>query len=66
MAKVKFKQRTLDKATGVTHEPSDAFVEVSEAFAKRIKEIQAVPGNEDGYEFEEKPAPTPKRSKKDD
>lgn len=63
MAKVKFNIKTLDKATGVIHEPSNAFVEVSEAFAKRIKEIQSVKGNEKGYEFEDIKPKTSKPSK---
>lgn len=66
MAKVKFNIRTLDKATGVIHEPSNEFVEVSEAFAKRIKEIQSVKGNEKGYEWEAAKESKPKKADKHD
>lgn len=51
MPKVKFKTRVLDKATGVTHEPSDSFVDVSEQFAERIREIQKDERHKDSFEF---------------
>lgn len=51
MHKVKFNTRTLDKATGVIHEPSNEFVEVSEAFALRIKELQKDVRHKDSFEF---------------
>lgn len=38
MGNVKFKFKTLDKDTRVEYPASDAFVEVSEAFTKRILE----------------------------
>ena len=53
MAKVKFNTRILDRLSGVTHEPADTFVEVSEAFAQRIKEIQdSDVRHKDSFEFE--------------
>ena len=52
MAKVKFNIKTLDKSSGKMFEPSNEFVEVSEAFAKRIKEIMKNKFNAKGYEFE--------------
>lgn len=52
MALVKFHTRTLDKASGVIYEPSSEFVEVSEAFALRIKELMKDARHKDSWEFE--------------
>lgn len=52
MAKVKFNIKTLDKSSGVMFEPSNEFVEVSEAFAKRLKAIQMIEANKNAYEWE--------------
>lgn len=65
MAKVKFNIKTLDKSSGKTFEPSNEFVEVSEAFAKRIREIQKHPANKDGYEFKQVKQ-QPKKADKND
>lgn len=67
MHKVKFNTRTLDKATGAIYEPSNEFVEVSEAFALRIKELQKDVRHADSFEFQsakvEKPQSAPKKGK---
>lgn len=52
MALVKFHTRTLDKASGVTYEPSNEFVEVSEAFALRIKELMQDERHKGSWEFD--------------
>ena len=41
MVRVRFNTTILDRDSGETHYPSDEFVEISEAFAKRIREIQS-------------------------
>lgn len=41
MAKAKFNFKTLDADTNVIYQPSDEFVEVSDAFAKRLAEHSA-------------------------
>lgn len=46
MAKVKFKMNTLDKDTGVLYPMSDEFVDVSDAFAERLK-------GKEHFEFEQ-------------
>lgn len=70
MALVKFNTKTLDKASGETHLPSDEFVEISEAFARRIKEIQKDPRHKDSFEFkvlaEDEVKPVPARKRKYD
>lgn len=62
MAFVKFNTRTLDKATGVIHEPSNDFVEVSETFAQRIKELIKDARHKGSFEFK----PVIDKKKKDD
>lgn len=42
----------MDKATGAIYEPSNEFVEVSEAFALRIKELQKDVRHADSFEFQ--------------
>lgn len=54
MPKVKFHTRITDRLTATTHEPSDSFVEVSEAFFNRIQEIHKDPRHKDSFEFEVK------------
>lgn len=68
MAKVKFNTKTLDKDTGVTYDPANEFVDVSEQFAKRIKDLQASdPRHKDSYEFEQvKEVKSKKADKQDD
>lgn len=66
MVKVKFNTTILDRDSGETHYPSDEFVEISEAFAKRIKEIQSEDvRHKDSFEFEKKsPVVSEKQVKK--
>lgn len=41
----------MDKASGAIYEPSNDFVEVSEAFALRIKELMKDVRHKDSFEF---------------
>lgn len=53
MAKVKFKVRSLDRDTKQVYPASDEFVEVTSAFAERIKKLQAENKDAKGwFEFE--------------
>lgn len=66
MAFVKFNTRTLDQATRVIYEPSNEFVEVSETFARRIKELMQDPRHKDSFEFKKIDIKIDKHKKKDD
>ena len=67
MAKVKFNIKSYDRDTQITYPAVDDFVDVSDAFAKRIKDYQeADPKNrKDWFEFEpEKPVKSKKEEAK--
>lgn len=67
MARVKINTRILDKATGEIHEPSNDFVDVSEQFAERIKQLQeSDPRHKDSFEFEKSERVSRKDKKQDD
>lgn len=54
MARVKFNTSALDRDTGVSYDPSDEFVDVSEKFAERIKQLQDSDSrHKESFEFEQ-------------
>ncbi len=54
MAKVKFNVKALDRDTKTVYPISDEFVEVTDAFAKRIKALMEVDKNHaKSFEFEQ-------------
>lgn len=62
MAKVKFNVKTHDRDTGITYPVSDEFVDVPDAFVKRIKEFQgADPSRKDWFEFPKGRPAAPKK-----
>lgn len=65
MAKVKFNVKAVDRDTQVVYPVSADFVDVSDAFASRLKALQkASEFHKDSFEFKEEPKKEVKKEPK--